>query len=119
MISERIKKELDKVEVADLSHYDEASHTFFIPRRKDIKLEVDKTYLIHLLPSFYTNSTLKINWNQNTVPQYPFLVVEVSKIMAKMFKGIAVGYDADKNEYASYHWEGWFNLDNIEILQAL
>lgn len=119
MFNPHIQKLLDKVELADLSHYDSATSTFYIPKRVDIKLDVDKVYLIHLKDSFFTNSTLRVNWNNDTVPPYPYLKFEVDRIVAKMIKGIGIGYDPVTDADLDKTWEGWLNKDNIEILKKL
>ena len=119
MVTELIEKELKKVEKADLSHFDSTSNTYFIPKRQDIKIEEDNCYLIHLKPSIFNNETLKINWNQGNLPKYDYVKVDVSKVMAKMIKVVAVGYDNNTQADVSYFWSGWLTVDEIEVIKKI
>lgn len=119
MYNKIIEEQLKKVEYADLSNYDEATNTYIIPKRVDIKLEEDKCYLIRLKPTLFTNETLKINWNQGKVPTQEYLKVDISKKMPKMIKVVGVGYDYDGNQDLSYFWSGWLTLADIDVLQKL
>ena len=56
-----IEEQLKKVERADLSNFDKEKNTYFIPKRQDIKIEEDCCYLIQLLPTLFTNDTVKTN----------------------------------------------------------
>ena len=119
MVSEIIKKELQKVEKADLTHFDPETNTYFIPKRNDIKIEEDNCYLVHLKDTLFNNQTLKVNWNNGSLPIYSYLKVDVSKIMAKMIKVVAVGFDNETQSDISYFWSGWLTLDEIEVLKKL
>lgn len=61
MNNDLIEKELKKVEKADLTHFDSKTNTYTIPKLKEIKLEEDKCYLIHIKPTLYRNEVLKNN----------------------------------------------------------
>ena len=92
-----IEAELKKVEVADLSNFDPKTNTYFIPQRKEIKIEEDNCYLIHIKKTLFFNDVLKVNWNNNSLPQYEYLKIDVSKKMAKMIRVVAVGYDFEND----------------------
>lgn len=119
MVNQLIEKELKKVEKADLTHFDPATNTYFIPKRKDIKIEEDHCYLIHLKDSIFNNTTLKVNWNNGSLPSYNYLKVDVSKVMSKMIKVVGVGFDFEKQEDLSYFWSGWLTTDEIEVIKKL
>ena len=61
MVNELIEKELKKVEKADLTNFNSETNTYFIPKRKDIKIEEDCCYLVHLKDTLFKNETLKVN----------------------------------------------------------
>ena len=114
-----IKKQLDLITEADLSNFDEETNTYHIPKREDIKAEEENCYLIHCKSSLFLNETVKINWNKNSVPEREYLIISVSQKMAKMINVDAIGYDIIKKETDSYHWKGWINLKDIDIIQKL
>ena len=119
MVNELIEKELKKVEKADLTNFNSETNTYFIPKRKDIKIEEDCCYLVHLKDTLFKNETLKVNWNNNSLPTYKYLKIDVSKIMAKMIKVVGVGYDAETNQDVSYFWSGWLTLEDIDVIQKI
>src|SRR5574344_813654 len=102
MISKLIQEQLSKVEWADLSNFDSTTLTYHIAKRKTIKLEEDKCYLIHLKPTCFTNETVKINWNKGFMPTYEYLKVDISKIMGKMIKVNGVGIDFNTQTDLNY-----------------
>lgn len=60
-MNELTKKQLDSVQIADLSHFNKEDNTFLIPQKKTIKIEKNKAYLIYLTDSFFYNDVLKTN----------------------------------------------------------
>lgn len=61
MVNDLIEAELKKVEKADLHNFNAETNSYFIPRRKDIKIEEDCCYLIKLKDTLFKNETLKVN----------------------------------------------------------
>ncbi len=61
MVNDLIEKELKKVEKADLSNFNPETNTYIIPKRKDIKIEEDNCYLVHLKDTLFSNETLRVN----------------------------------------------------------
>ena len=114
-----IDAQLKKVEKADLSHYDKETNTYFIPRKNEIKLEEDNCYLVELQDTIFNNEVLKTNWNNGNMPKYKYLKIDVSKIMAKMIKVVAVGYDNENKKDLSYFWNGWLTLNEIKVIQKI
>ena len=119
MVNDLIEKELKRVEKADLTHFNPETNTYFIPKRKDIKIEEDNCYLIRLKDTIFNNETLKVNWNGGSLPTYKYLKVDVSKIMAKMIKVVGVGFDNETQTDVSYFWSGWLTLDEIEVIKKI
>lgn len=108
-----IEDQLNKVECADLSHFNEETNTYYIPKRVDIKIEVDKCYLVKLKPSFFNNETLRINWNAGSLPKYDILTIDVSKITGKMIRVVAVQPESN------YFWNGWLQSDQLEVIKRI
>lgn len=112
-----IKEQLEKVNFADLSHFDDKTNTYFIPKKKEINYEVDKSYLIRLKPSFRTNEVVIVNWNGNKTPIYNTLIVDVQKILGKMVKVNCIGYDEETDSSLDYFWSGWLYIPDTEIIK--
>lgn len=103
MINKIIEKELNKVSEADLSNFDPSTNTYVIPQKKSIKLEVDCFYFIHLKNTFFKDDSLKVNWNNNTLPIYEYLKIEVLTTLPRMIKVAAIGYDDKIGKDTSYN----------------
>lgn len=119
MINKLILEQLQKVEKADLSNFNPETNTYIISKRKDIKLEEDVCYLIHLKNSFFKNDTVIYNWNAGSLPTCSYLKVDVSKIMGKMIKVVSVGYDMNTKTDLSCFWSGWINTEDIDVLKQI
>ena len=119
MVNELIEKELKKVEKADLTNFNPETNTYLIPKRKDIKVEEDCCYLVRLKDTIFTNETLKVNWNNGSLPTYKYLKIDVSKMLPKMIKVVAVGFDNETQKDISYFWSGWLTLDEIEVIKKI
>ena len=118
-MSKIIQEQLQKVNFADLSNFNPETNTYIIPQKKDIKVEVDGCYLVKLLPTFYTNEVVKVNWNENKTPIYDCLEIDITKILGKMIKVNCIGYDEKENCPLNYFWSGWLYLPDIEIIKKL
>lgn len=114
-MSKIIAEQLQKVTDADLSNFDKATNTYFIPQKKSIKIKTDTCYIISLKPQAFTNP-ININWNRGKGPQSDCMKIEVNNIMNNMIKVVGVGYDAANDTVLNTFWSGWLQLDNIEIL---
>ena len=52
------KKQLSKVKFADLSNYDANTNEYFIPKKVEIKLELNNCYIIKVSDSWRTNKLI-------------------------------------------------------------
>lgn len=118
-MTELIKKQLKQVQYADLSNFDEATATYIIKRRVDIKIEVDSCYIIRLKPSARSNMAVITNWNNGSMPSFNCLKADVSKIVGKMIKVVAVGFDEQSQQDIAKFWSGWLHTDDIEVISSI
>lgn len=114
-----IKKQLDRVEYADLTNYNPETNTYIIKKRVDIKLEADSCYLIRIKPSARYNFTVIENWNNGSMPSSDYLKVDISKVMAKMVKVVGVAYDHITQQDLASFWSGWLSTDDVEVIAKL
>ena len=114
-----IEQQLKEVKIADLSHFDEENGIFTIPQKKSIKIEQNKSYLIHLNDSFFYNSMVKDNWNKGWEPIDRYLKIDVNVILSNMIKVVSIGYDALNKKDTMNFWTGWICLNDMEVLQTL
>lgn len=114
-----IDAQLKKVEKADLSHYDADANVYMIPKKNEIKIEVNKCYLVELQDTIFDNESLKTNWNNGNMPKHKYLKVDVSNIMAKMIKVVSVAYDYEKQQDIPYFWNGWLTLNELKVIQEI
>lgn len=114
-----IKKQLEKVEYADLSNFNPETNTYVIKKRVDIKLEVDSCYLIQVKPSAYNNFVVISNWNNGNMPMYEYLKVDISKLMGKMVKVVGVAHDYQNHQDLASFWSGWLSTDDLEVIAKL
>ena len=114
-----IKDQLEKVNYADLTNYDEKTNTYIIPKKLEIKVEEDSCYLIYIKPSAAANSAVNTNWNQGNAPMYSHMKVDVSKRMGKMIKITGLQHDIGTGQDLPNFWNGWICLDDVEVLKKL
>lgn len=118
-MTELIKNQLKQVQYADLSNFNEDTATYIIKRRVDVKIEVDSCYIIRLKPSARSNMAVMINWNNGSMPSFNCLKADISKIMGKMIKVVAVGYDEQSQQDIAKFWSGWLHIDDIEVISII
>lgn len=114
-----IEDQLRKVEYADLSNFNPETNTYIIKKRVDLKIEEDGCYLIKLKSSAFNNQGVIVNWNNNSMPEYDTLKVDVSKKMGKMIKIVGLGFDLATNTDTGKFWSGWLSEDDITVLRKL
>ena len=115
-----IKKELDNVNCALMSSYEEnCTHIFIQKGIKDAKyLSVEenkyyqikvKDYIIHPYEGFILHS----QWNNNIIPPDDTMNVHILQIMGKMVRVNGVGVNVPTN------WAGWLPKESFEIIKLL
>jgi hypothetical protein len=120
-----IKTQLEKIKTVKLPSFDENTTEMIITADSKIEelfLEEDKCYLISvedyiLYPP--DGFTLHTNWNNGKVPTHKFMKIDVSKIMGKMVKVNAIGYDMKSHTDTMDLWDGWLPMKSITILEVL
>ena len=118
-MSKIIEEQLKKVEVADLSHFDTTTNSYFIPKKNDIRIEENNTYIFQLKPSAFTNNIVNVNWNNSSTPKNVYYKADVIKKMSGMIKIIGIGYDINTGQDTNSFWSGWLSLADIVALQKL
>lgn len=117
-MKELVERELKKIKIADLSHFDSSRNTYIIPKTTSLKPEENNFYIIELKPTA-TNSNLNINWNKNIPPSNKYYKAEVEKIMGPMIKINGIGYDYESKIDLDKVWSGWLYIAGIEILERI
>jgi len=118
-VNNLIKKQLESVQIADLSNFNEEDNTYFIPQKKTIKIERNKAYLIYVGDSFFYNKVVQDNWNKGLTLKDRYIKAEVDDIIGKMIKVTCIGYDVLNKQDTNNFWNGWLPLDSIQVLQKL
>lgn len=118
-MSKVIQDQIRKIQNADMSHFDEETNSYFIPQKKEIRVEQDNCYLIHLRGVAFSNQTVNINWNNGNSPKHPYMKVDISNIIGRMIKVVGVRYDPIMKLDSAEFWSGWLSLDDIEVLERL
>ena len=115
---EFIKQQLKQVAFADLSHYDEATCTFNIPKYSEPKYEVGKTYIIEVSGILVNNNTSVIaaNWNNCTSPTNKYLKAYVSNTMGKMIYVDSLVYNMETQTDTTIFWSGWLPVEQLKQL---
>ena len=117
-----IKEQLNNIQVANMSNYNEDIYSFIIPKYTADRFEEDKCYLIQLDNSLIIDnkdSLLQSNWNNNTYPKYKYLKIDVSKVMGKMIKVNSIAYDYENKRDLNVLWSGWLPIDLIKIIEVV
>lgn len=113
------EEQLHKVVVADLSNHDLSTHTYLIPKYRNIRLETDKTYIIKLDDSMMTSNLIHTNFNKGIVPKYNYLKVVVSNIAGDMIHIDGFAYNPETKEDINYLWSGWVPLKQMDVIERI
>ena len=114
-----IQEQLGKVVYANLSSYDKETHTYYIPKINQIKLQVNHSYIIKVKDSLYENDLLKSNYNQGRTPPYKSYLIDIVSILGRVIKVNGVEYDLEKNQTLNNLWSGYLSIKDIEILKEM
>lgn len=113
------KKELDKVNFADLSNYDEETLTYHIPKINVIKFQVNHSYIVSIKDSIYSNDVLKSNYNKGEFPPCKCLLVDVLGIFNKVLKVNSIEYNLELDKPLTKIWSGYLTIRDIEIVKEV
>ncbi len=122
MLSQKIKKELEKITAVDLEYNDDTK-SIFIPKTTSYNLtslKVEHCYLIELddcLLNPASNDALAANWNGGKLPQCKHYNIELQSVMNKMIKVIGVGIV--NGEAQGEQFFGWLPFEHIKVLKEL
>ena len=118
---ESIKRELAKVNYADLNHYSKETNTYIIPKYSKPKYDVGKMYVVKIPLDILNmpNSALATNWNNGTYPRSEYLKIYVSKMVGKMLYVDSVGFDPLQNKDLNNMWSGYLPAEELTQMQAL
>jgi len=121
MSSEIVKKQLKKVNWADLSNFDPTTNTYIIKKYSQPTYNIGKMYIVRVADQLVcnNNSVIATNWNNGTSPQFTCLKIYVSKIMGKMIYVDSISYDIINKKDLSLMWSGWLPVENLTQLESL
>ena len=121
MSSEIVKKQLQKVNWADLSNFDPTTNTYSIKKYSQPTYNIGKMYIVKVADQLVCNndSVIATNWNNGTSPQFTHLKIYVSKILDKMIYVDSVSYDIVNKKDLSLMWSGWLPVENLTQLESL
>lgn len=116
-----VLEQLGKVKIADLSHYDELKHEYFIPQYKEIKLEVGEAYIIELNQILLSKAGVDslMMWNHGSVPEFTCLKVAVKAINGGHAQVSGIGYNKATGQDILKMWTGWLPIKEIKIVSKL
>lgn len=117
-----IEKQLNKLQLATHSGYDEIKHQFVFKKITSVKLEVGKCYLIKLnktLTKESINDSLVYNLNRGTYPKYEDMKVDVLKINKGLVQVNGIYFDAVSGEDIKEFWSGWLPVNQLEIISEI
>jgi hypothetical protein len=118
-----IESQLKKVREADISHFDERTSSYFIPKKVDIKLEENNYYIIELndillKPNSSLNSLIN-NWNNGSIPKNKWYKIDVCQKLGDMVKINGAAFDYNTKIDLLDMWSGWLPIKEIKVLEKL
>jgi len=116
-----VRRELAKVAYADLTHYDEETGIFTIPKYSKPRFELTKMYIVQVANEVVNNnrSVLASNWNNGTSPKSTYLKIYVSKMIGKMIYVDSLVFNMETKSDTSILWSGWLPVDQLTQLYVL
>lgn len=123
MLDKIIKEQLEQLEVAKVSAYNEANHRYLFNKVGGLSLSLHKSYIIKLdknLTILEMSSSLANNWNHGLVPTHELMQIEVLEKMGTMYrvKGYYLNEDCTKMDGCDF-WEGWLPIEHISIVKEI
>lgn len=113
-----VSEQLKKVQVADISNFDEVNNVIYIPKNINLKLEKNNQYIVELNDScFDKKHYININYNGGKIPVCKSCMIEVLAIIGKAVKVNAISYDIDNNTDTGLFWSGYLPLNCIKIIR--
>ncbi len=121
MSSKVVKKQLEKLNWAELGSFDSTTNSYIIKKYSKPSYEAGKMYIIRLPESIVNqhNSVLAANWNSGRAPQFSCMKAYVSRIMGKMLYVDSVAYDLENQQDLSLSWSGWLPADEITQISCV
>lgn len=121
MRSKIVEMQLKQVAYADLSHYNEATGVFDIPKYSKPKFDVGKMYVVQVDNELVDNvtSVIAANWNNGTAPHGNILKIYISKMAGKMIYVDSLVFDMATKSDTSIIWSGWLPTERLTQLMAL
>lgn len=121
-----IKEQLNKIKKIKLPPFDDNTTVITLEKSNEAVtatlLQEDCCYLISV-EDYILNPpdgfTLHTNWNNNIIPKHKTMKVDVTKIMGKMVKVNAIGYDMKNQVDTNDMWSGWLPQKSITIIERL
>ena len=115
---ELIKNQLKQVSYADLSHYDETTGVFNIPKYSKPKYDIGKMYIVQVANELVNNNTnvIAANWNNGTSPKGNVLKIYVNKMVGKMIYVDSLIFDMNTKQDTSIMWSGWLPTESLTQL---
>ncbi len=113
--------QLKKIELADMSHFDKETNTYYIPKYSKPTYAVGGYYLVSLDVNFVNNTTSAhaVNWNHGTAPKDAYMKIYVSKVMGKMIYVDSLSYNMETHSDGANMWSGWLNINDIKQLAVI
>lgn len=125
MMNPLIKNQLDKLRKMGFPAFNESDRVITLNKREnalDSILREGQCYLISV-EDYILNPpegfTLHTNWNNNVVPKFKFMKIDVLQIMGKMIKVTSMGYDMHTQKDIPEMWSGWLPQKSITIIERL
>lgn len=114
-----IKGQLEKCKNVDLSHYDEKTQSYFIPKNTSIIIKENNSYIIKIKPTMLIPNIINNNWNQGIVPPFEYCKIIVNVYMKHMIQVDGIEYNNTMDTDGVLIWSGWLPLSEIEILKEV
>ena len=119
-VNKLILKQLEKVQVAKVSPFDELRNCYKISKFKEIAYELNHCYLIEINSVLLSASNIiASNWNNGSFPKHEFMKISVSKKLGDMIFIDGIYYDNALKQDINEMWTGWLPVNEIKLIEEL
>lgn len=122
MINKLILDQLDKLNIAQPSEYDEMRHQYTFKRIESIKLEEDKQYIVKLDKSLLDDTqsdVLMYNLNKGNFPKKQCMMINIMKKSGALVLVNGIYYDESTNTSLKECWSGWLQINAISVIREV
>lgn len=120
-----IKEQLEKIEIADLSNFDDNTNTYYIKKHVDepsLLMKVNTSYILKIDRALLKDGDAQLlssNFNNNTYPPSEYFKAKVTNVVGTMIRVDGIAYDIKASTSLNEMWCGWLPKNGVKAIKEI